>query len=110
MNNNNKLMESLDDNNFQPVPLELNSNSYFEELQNDLETKDQKSINEKRELLFFFFKMQNLGIQLTRNYDLNSNLDEMRFEYELIKQREQEKTCNEYISKIKNIFYEIIRN
>ena len=48
--------------------------------------------NEKIDLLYKFSKLQNQGVRTSTNYNMNSNLDEMRNEY--IKLKKQRDTTN----------------
>ena len=41
--------------------------------------------NEKKNLLYQLHLLSNQGIKLSRYYDMNSDLNEMRYEYELQK-------------------------
>ena len=48
--------------------------------------------NEKKDLLYKFSKLQNQGVRTSTNYNMNSNLDDMRNEY--IKLKKQRDTTN----------------
>ena len=45
--------------------------------------------NEKIDLLYKFSKLQNQGVRTSTNYNMNSNLDEMRNEYIKLKKQER---------------------
>ena len=53
--------------------------------------------NEKIDLLYKFSKLQNQGVRTSTNYNMNSNLDDMRNEY--IKLKKQRETNSSKISK-----------
>ena len=72
---NDPLMNNIPDNEYKPVHV--------------LSQSDIK--NEKIELLYKFKKLNDQGVRTTSNYNMNSNLDDMRNEYiKLKKQREVE--------------------
>ena len=47
----------------------------------------------KIDLLYKFSKLQNQGVRTSTNYNMNSNLDEMRNEYIKLKKQRDNKLC-----------------
>ena len=85
------LMNNIQDNEYKPVHI--------------LSQSDIK--NEKIDLLYKFKKLTDQGVRTTSNYNMNSNLDDMRNEY--IKLKKQRDTTNSVKFQRKVLIWSIIK-